>query len=186
MNVIIVNRMTGEPLAITPSVSITPGSGVVMPGRGPMFIPAWNSADAYLRPVVVVRLSRLGKNIESRFASRYYDAVAAGMLLRPSPKESIPVELAAAADNAMALGTWIPMQPGQSLTLTVENPKTSLTFAPEELGIDAAITTLSRYMTLRMGDLLVPILPQIQMEATPETMMRIALNDTISLEVKIK
>ena len=43
--------------------------------RKPFFIPDW-SEDVRVIPCVVLRVSRLGKNIGTKFATRYYDAVA--------------------------------------------------------------------------------------------------------------
>ena len=43
--------------------------------RKPFFIPDW-SEDVRVTPCVVLRVSRLGKNIGAKFAMRYYDAVA--------------------------------------------------------------------------------------------------------------
>ena len=46
-------------------------------GRKPMFVPD-STKDLRFLPVVIARISRLGKNIEARFADRYYDAIAPG------------------------------------------------------------------------------------------------------------
>lgn len=186
MNVIIINRTVGESLQPAPSIAVCPGSGVVMPGRGPLFIPAWLKGDAMLRPVVVLRLSRLGKNIEEKFATRYYDAMAAGVLVRPASVEEVPSGLAAAADSAMALGSWMPLQPEQPLTLTVESPNVSQTLTQNAFDANEAIVNLSRFMTLRMGDFLVPVLPDCEFVAQRDTLLKISLNGTPSLEVKIK
>lgn len=186
MNVIIINRTAEEALQTAPTMSLCPGSGVVMPARGPLFIPAWLKGEAWLRPVVVLRLSRLGKNVERKFASRYYDAMAAGVLMRPTADEGVPAELASAADSAMALGTWMPLQPERPLTLSVESPATTLTLTRQEVAADDAIVALSRFMTLRMGDLLVPVLPDIKFTAQRDSVLKISLNSIPSLEVKIK
>lgn len=186
MNVIINNRTANEPLQSAPSITICPGSGVVMPGRGPLFIPEWLTGTALLTPVVVLRLCRLGKNIEQRFAPRYYDAMAAGVLMRPTADEGIPPELAAAADSAMALGAWLPLDASQPIRVDVDTPRLSLTLSQQELAVDPTITAISRFMTLRMGDLMVPALPPVHFEAQRDVVMKIALNGITSLDVKIK
>ena len=46
--------------------------------RKPFFIPDWSN-DVRMTPCAVLRVSRMGKNIGQKFASRYYDAVAPGL-----------------------------------------------------------------------------------------------------------
>ena len=46
--------------------------------RKPLFVPE-RVTDLQALPCIVLRVSRLGKCIAPRFASRYYDAVAAGV-----------------------------------------------------------------------------------------------------------
>ncbi len=186
MNVIIAQRKEGEPMPLFPDISLCPGAGVVMPGRGPLFIPAWYQGEALLTPVPVLRLSRLGKNIERKFASRYYNAMAVGVLVRPADMDAVPRELAAAADSAMALGAWVPLQPDEPVTIEVPSPQLSLSLPSMATFADEVIVTLSRYMTLRMGDLLVPFLPEVQFPAPQNQMLNISLNGVPSLEVKIK
>ena len=54
------------------------GDSSLLVNRKPFFVPDW-SDDVRMTPCVVLRVSRMGKNIASRFASRYYDAVAPGL-----------------------------------------------------------------------------------------------------------
>ena len=54
------------------------GDSSLLVNRKPFFIPDWSS-DVRMTPCVVLRVSRLGKHVSARFASRYYDAVAPGL-----------------------------------------------------------------------------------------------------------
>lgn len=44
----------------------------------PFFLPAWSN-EVVMQRCYVVRICRLGRSIEPRYASRYYDAVTEGI-----------------------------------------------------------------------------------------------------------
>ena len=53
------------------------GDSCLLNGRKPMFLPDGTS-ELGVTECVILRVSRLGKEIAPKFASRYYDAVAPG------------------------------------------------------------------------------------------------------------
>ena len=57
---------------------ILKGDSSLLNNKKPFFIPDW-SRDVRVTPCVVLRVSRMGKNIGLKFASRYFDAVALGL-----------------------------------------------------------------------------------------------------------
>jgi len=108
--------------------------------RKPFFIPDWGKDFRYI-PCMVVRISRLGKCIEARFADRYYDAVACGLDFVAYDLFSKNYAQATAFDNALCVGDW-------------QNPNDLITTAEDKESIAQAIHRASQIVTLRMGDLL--------------------------------
>ena len=116
--------------------------------RKPFFAPD-DSHDIRVTPCVVLRVSRLGKSIEQRFADRYYDAVAPGLdfaawdKLEEARQNGGSWTEALDFDYSLAIGEWI------ELVESRESKVESLLITPKE-----AIEQASRLMTIRQGDLI--------------------------------
>lgn len=116
------------------------GDSSLLVNRKPFFIPDW-STDVRMTPCVVLRVSRLGKNIGSRFANRYYDSMALGVNI--------------IAADSVAQGDWV-----RGFAFDYSLPVGE--FAPIEqpieglvLDINIAVEIASKVMTIRQGDLIV-------------------------------
>ena len=156
MKIIAVNTPAGTPLDrdAAPSVTLYPDSALLT-GNRPLFVPDFmTGAAVYAAPAL--RISRLGKNIAPRFASRYYDSVTVATLI------DIPAlgNLACAIEGAVATGEWL--QPADTLTISAtvaaEGGDNMITRTLDRFNDTAAeaIAILSRYMTLKMGDIIIP------------------------------
>lgn len=115
----------------------------------------------------MVRICRLGKNIAPRFAHRYYDAVTVGIdftardLQRKFREAGNPWELCKGFDNSAAIGTFISLeQAGGDLQnldfhLDIDGCEVQRGNTADMLfKIDDIIAYVSRFMTLKIGDLL--------------------------------
>lgn len=116
------------------------GDSSLLVNRKPFFIPDW-SDDIRMRECVVLRVSRLGKNIGSRFASRYYDAAAPGLNIWAE-------DCFRAGDFSRAWAFDYSMVVGQFLALTHWQVHDTI------LSFDEAIHRASEVMTLRQGDMI--------------------------------
>ncbi len=81
------------------------GDSCLLNGRKPFFMPDWSEAVG-VTPCMILRVSRLGKEIAPKFADRYYDAVAPGEdfvaldRLREAEETGKPWTKALAFDNS--------------------------------------------------------------------------------------
>ena len=108
--------------------------------RKPFFIPDW-SEDVRVMPCVVLRVSRLGKNIAAKFATRYYDAVAPAFNIYAADVLATGDWVKAwGFDYALPLGNFIDLE---------RNP-----WQDTIISFDEAIHRASEVMTLRQGDLI--------------------------------
>ena len=148
-----------------PVIFMKPDSAILKDGT-PFFVPAF-SHEVHYETEVVVRICRLGKNIAPRFAHRYYDAVTVGIdftardLQRKFREAGNPWELCKGFDNSAAIGTFISLeQAGGDLQnldfhLDIDGSEVQRGNTADMLfKIDDIIAYGSRFMTLKIGDLL--------------------------------
>lgn len=148
-----------------PVVFMKPDSAILKDGK-PFFVPDF-SHEVHYETEVVVRICRLGKNIAPRFAHRYYDAVTVGIdftardLQRKFREAGNPWELCKGFDNSAAIGTFISLeQAGGDLQnldfhLDIDGCEVQRGNTTDMLfKIDDIIAYVSRFMTLKIGDLL--------------------------------
>lgn len=149
------------------------------PDRRPLFVPETGSWICEMR--MCVRVSRLGKSIAAKFAPRYYDALSAVCLLRPSDRSRATRYMV--MDDTMVQGEWTDL-PADAATLVCGDA--ALSYTLPRAYIDNAIHSLSADMTFKTGDML--ILPEVIAAFIPQPGLecRLALNDTIILDFNIK
>ena len=74
------------------SEMVLKGDSCLLNGRKPLFMPEWTK-ELGVTDCMILRVSRLGKEIAPKFADRYYDAVAPGA-------DFIAMDLAREAEKA--------------------------------------------------------------------------------------
>ena len=131
----------------------------------PFFIPDHLGSIEY-ETELVVRICKLGKTVPVRFASRYYDAVTVGIdftareLQSRLREQGLPWDLCKGFDGAAALGTFVPLdkiKPVQNLRFHLDINGTTVQegYSGDMLHqVDEIVSYISRYFTLRTGDLL--------------------------------
>lgn len=148
----------------SPVIFIKPDSALLKDGK-PFFIPDWMGQIDY-EPELVVRICRLGKGIPERFAHRYYDAVTVGIdftardLQKRLRDARLSWDLCKGFDGSAAIGEWIGVDKFRDIQAlhfhldingnTVQEGCTSdMLFRVDEI-----IAYISRFFTLKTGDLL--------------------------------
>lgn len=141
-----------------------PDSALLKDGK-PFFIPDFSS-EIHYETEIVVKIARLGKNIAERFAGRYYSEVTVGIdftardLQTRLREKGLPWELSKAFDNAAAIGTFVPVaEVGAvdrlSFHLDINGQTVQAGNTADMLfSIDRIIAYVSRFCTLKIGDLI--------------------------------
>ena len=139
-------------------------SSLIKDGK-PFFIPDHLGRIDY-ETELVVRISRLGKNIPEQFAHRYYDAVTVGIdftardLQKRLREEGQPWEIAKGFDGAAVIGKWVSKERfkdmrGIRFALDINGERRQEGCTCDMLAsIDRLITYISTFFTLKTGDLL--------------------------------
>lgn len=153
-----------EKLPEEPVIFLKPDSALLKDGK-PFFIPDFSRQVDY-ETELVVRISRLGKNIAERFAHRYYDAVTVGIdftardLQRRFRAEGKPWELCKGFDSSAAIGNFVPIDRFKdiqqlSFRLDIDGQTVQSGCTSDMIfRVDEIIAYVSRFYTLKIGDLL--------------------------------
>ena len=130
------------------------------------YLPGWTN-DVHHEIELVVKIKRLGKNIGKRFAHRYYDEIGLGIdftardIQQKLKEEGLPWEKAKAFDQSAVLGnTFIDKKEFPDLknisfrllkngNIVQEGNSSLMIFDFDEI-----ISQISRYITLKIGDLI--------------------------------
>lgn len=157
------------------------GDSCLLNGRKPLFMPEWTK-ELGVTECLILRVSRLGKEIAPKFASRYYDAIAPGAdfiamdLAREAEQAGRPWTQALAFDYSLAIGEWLE----GVKELKNEGMKEWL-LTPEE-----AIAKASKVMTIRQGDLIYIQKRQAPRPVAKEEIIRVEIDGEEKLYCKIK
>ncbi|MEC4114636.1 fumarylacetoacetate hydrolase family protein [Myroides pelagicus] len=147
-----------------PVLFIKPDSSVLSK-EVPFVIPAFSN-DVHYEVEVVVKINKVGKYIDAKFASKYYDEVTLGIdftardLQAKLKSKGLPWEKAKSFDGATAVGRFFNKEELVNIYDTqfelkrngvvVQNASTVQMI----WNIDELIAEVSKYFTLKKGDLI--------------------------------
>ncbi|MDA3779835.1 MAG: fumarylacetoacetate hydrolase family protein [Bacteroidales bacterium] len=141
------------------------------------------SKEIHYELELVVRINRLGKNIDTKFASRYYNEIALGIdftardLQRECKKNGLPWEISKSFDGAAPISEFYKIAEFGSINnLNFHLEKNNITVqkgnsADMIFSINELISYLSRFNTLKIGDII--------FTGTPEGVGPIKINDNL-------
>jgi 2-keto-4-pentenoate hydratase/2-oxohepta-3-ene-1,7-dioic acid hydratase in catechol pathway len=131
----------------------------------PFFIPHFSS-DIHYEVEVLVRINRIGKHIQEKFAPKYYEEIGLGIdftartLQKELKEKGLPWEKAKAFDGSCLVGDWVSKTEFGDLNklpfLLEKNGIVVQQGATENMlwKIDELISYVSQFFTLKIGDIL--------------------------------
>ncbi len=124
------------------------------------------TTDLHYETEFVVKISQVGKNIQEKFAHRYYDEVTMGIdftardLQRKCKEEGLPWEVAKAFDGSAPIGKFVSKEKFSNINNINFSLKINDSLRQQGntgdmiFSIDKLIAYVSRFVTLKIGDLL--------------------------------
>lgn len=172
----------GSKEAVSPAFFLKPDSALLLKNQ-PFFYPEFSHQVDH-EVEVVVRIDRVGKSIEERFAHKYYSSVALGIdftardLQREAKAKGLPWTLSKGFDGSAVISDFISLAElggdVQNLTFsllrngeTVQSGNTSQMLC----SVDRMISYISDFMLLRTGDIIYT--------GTPSGVGPVAIGDTL-------
>ena len=153
-----------NPIPEEPVVFLKPDTAILLK-KHPFFIPE-HSNDVHHEIEVVVKINRLGKHIEPRFAHKYYDEIALGIdftardVQTRCKEKGLPWEPATGFDHSAPISPeWLNIKDYNLEELEFkfyQNEVLRQTGSPKDFifQIDELIAYVSQFITLKTGDLL--------------------------------
>lgn len=103
----------GNAVPDEPVIFMKPKSALLQ-AHTPFYYPEFTN-ELHYECELVLRISKNGKYIQDKFASKYYDAISVGLdftardIQNELKAKGLPWEKAKAWDNSAAIGKWIPL-----------------------------------------------------------------------------
>jgi 2-keto-4-pentenoate hydratase/2-oxohepta-3-ene-1,7-dioic acid hydratase in catechol pathway len=157
------HELDGEFYKPEQPIIFTKADSALLKDRKPFFVPDDMGRIDY-EGELVVRICRLGKSVPERFAHRYYDAVTVGLdftardMQQAARAAGMPWTICKGFDGSAIIGEWLPLT-GDVQSLHFRLDKNGETVQRGYAGdmlftVDALIAYISRFFTLKTGDLL--------------------------------
>lgn len=158
------NKELNSPNPTEPVVFMKPDTAALKNNK-PFFLPDF-SDEIHYETELIVKINRIGKNIAPKFAHRYYNEIGLGVdftardIQRKLKQEGKPWEICKAFDNSAVIGNFI----AKEELGNVQNIDFHLVLNGETVqkgnssdmifNIDVLIAHISKYFTLKIGDIL--------------------------------
>jgi len=164
---------------ISPVIFIKPDSSVILKNQ-PFFIPDY-SKDVHYEAEVILKICKLGKSIDKKFAHKYYNKISLGIdftardIQNELKIKGLPWEKSKAFDGSALIGEWIDKNElndinNLNFSLKKNGDNAQLGNTSKMLwSFDELVSEISRFFTLKIGDVI--------FTGTPSGVNRVFEND---------
>jgi 2-keto-4-pentenoate hydratase/2-oxohepta-3-ene-1,7-dioic acid hydratase in catechol pathway len=179
-----------------PVVFMKPDSAVLLK-QHPFVIPEF-SQDVQHEIELIVKISKVGKYIEPKFAHKYYDEISVGIdftardLQEKLKVKGLPWEKAKAFDGSAVIGEFLP----KSQFVSLENVTFELTNNNNTVqkgntncmlwNIDELISYVSQFFTLKIGDIIFTGTPEGVAAVNPDDVLEGFLEGHKLFRIQVK
>ena len=179
-----------------PVLFLKPDTAILLKKQA-FFIPEF-SKDVHHEVEVLVKINRVGKHIDRKFAHKYYDEIGLGIdftardLQKQLKDKGLPWEKAKSFDGAAVIGTFIGKETLKDVDdiyfclknngKTVQESSTALMLWK----IDELIEYISKFFTLKIGDVIFTGTPAGVSKVKPNDNLIGYLEDQELFNIKVK
>ena len=179
-----------------PVVFMKPDSAVLLK-QHPFVIPEF-SQEIHHEIELIVKIIKVGKHIDAKFAHKYYDEISVGIdftardVQDQLKAKGLPWEKAKSFDGSAVIGEFLPKKQFNSLeNITFELTNNNKTVQKGNASlmlwkIDELISFVSQYFTLKIGDIVFTGTPEGVAVVKPEDVLEGFLEGNKLFSIKIK
>jgi 2-keto-4-pentenoate hydratase/2-oxohepta-3-ene-1,7-dioic acid hydratase in catechol pathway len=154
----------GNEIPDEPVIFMKPKSALLQ-AHTPFYYPEFTN-ELHYECELVLRISKNGKYIQDRFASKYYDAVTVGIdftardIQNELKAKGLPWEKAKAWDNSAVIGKWLPLtslKNKKDIKFSLQKNKETVQESSSALmlhNFDQLVAYISNYFSINIGDLI--------------------------------
>ena len=166
---------------LEPVVFLKPDTAILLK-KQPFFIPDFSN-DVHHEVEVLVKINKVGKHIQKKFAHKYYDEIGLGIdftardLQKQLKEKGLPWEKAKSFDGAAVIGRWLnknEFEDVNNLNFTLQKNEVLVQQGNTSYmlwKIDEIIEYVSKYFTLKIGDII--------FTGTPAGVGKVVVNDKL-------
>ncbi|KIQ20953.1 2-hydroxyhepta-2,4-diene-1,7-dioate isomerase [Flavobacterium sp. MEB061] len=179
-----------------PVIFMKPDSAVLLK-QHPFVIPEF-SEEIHHEIEIIVKINKVGKYIEPKFAHKYYDEISVGIdftardLQAKLKEKGLPWEKAKAFDGSAVIGDFLP----KTDFISMENLSFELTNNAKTVQkgntshmlwkIDELISYISQFFTLKIGDIIFTGTPEGVAAVKPNDVLEGFLEDKKLFRIQVK
>jgi 2-keto-4-pentenoate hydratase/2-oxohepta-3-ene-1,7-dioic acid hydratase in catechol pathway len=164
-----------------PVVFLKPDTAILLK-KQPFFIPDFTN-EVHHEVEVLVKINRVGKYIDSKFAHKYYEQIGLGIdftardLQQELKGKGLPWEKSKAFDGSAVIGKWVSKSNYENVNnipfSLFKNNQIVQSSTTEDMlwSIDEIIAYVSQYFTLKIGDII--------FTGTPSGVGKVQSNDSL-------
>ena len=179
-----------------PVIFMKPDSAVLLK-QHPFVIPEFSN-DIHHEIELIVKINKVGKYIDTKFAHKYYDEISVGIdftardLQNELKTKGLPWEKAKSFDGSAVIGEFLPKSQFNSLeNITFELTSNSKTVQKGNTDfmlwkIDELISYVSQYFTLKIGDIIFTGTPEGVAAVKPDDVLEGFLEGNKLFSIQIK
>jgi len=180
-----------------PVVFLKPDTAILL-SKQPFFIPEFTN-DVHHEVEVIVKINRLGKHIDKKFAHKYYDEIGLGIdftardVQQQCKEKGLPWEKAKSFDGAAVVSQEFinKAELGDLNNLKFELFKNDILQQEGDTShmlwdIDSIIEYVSQYFTLKIGDLIFTGTPAGVSQVVSGDTLKGTLADREMFQIKVK
>ncbi|HNP67388.1 MAG TPA: fumarylacetoacetate hydrolase family protein [Aequorivita sp.] len=179
-----------------PVIFLKPDTAILLK-KQPFFIPEFSN-DVHYEVELLVRINRIGKHIDQKFAHKYYDEIGLGIdftardLQTELKEKGLPWEKAKAFDGSAVIGNFMDKEQFADINninfslkkngKNVQNGNSMLMMWK----IDALIEYISKYFTLKIGDIIFTGTPAGVGKVETNDVLKGFIEETEMFSIKVK
>lgn len=179
-----------------PVIFLKPDTAILLK-KQPFFIPDFSN-EVHHEVELLVRINKIGKHIDQKFAHKYYDEIGLGIdftardLQADLKEKRLPWEKAKAFDGSAVIGKFIEKEQFKDVNNinfslerngnTVQNGNSMLMMWK----IDALIEYISKYFTLKIGDIIFTGTPAGVGKVEANDVLKGFIEETEMFSIKVK
>ena len=179
-----------------PVIFMKPDSAVLLK-QHPFVIPEFSN-DIHHEIELIVKINKIGKYIEAKFAHKYYDEISVGIdftardLQNELKAKGLPWEKAKSFDGSAVIGDFLPKSQFNSLeNITFELTNNNKTVQKGNSSymlwkIDEIVSYVSQYFTLKIGDIIFTGTPEGVAAVRPDDVLEGFLEGHKLFRIQVK